>query len=435
MIRQIIVICLVQLLACVAHAAQCGYPSPAYINGINTSRETARDALDTLNDELRKTHPEITIELAYNQTEGFTLDLVESLYQKADTYHLRTADASLYIYGVISGSDTGLRDAPTGFLNDIKIYFTSHVSELVAQFTQIRPVYNQTLSDITGILRDSLANSPGLYLISHSQGSLFANDALYLLDQNELSAANGKRTTTGTYFIAPAASAQLASYGTGYTKFKEDLLSELGIGMVGNTSLFASSDEQTVYDSMGGGWMHHGMLDAYFNASGVQPFQRSYERITQKLNADLEALKAPCNYVESSAILNGQSITVVSDPVLGFDYDFCTSVTSMLSAPLPTRQGCLSTYAGTVTEPIDATGQALPINYVGKCNKTGSSVMCSKSYQVTTGNVQQSLLETFTASISLSKFTCKNDQFMGINHSTKLTTCFNWAELAVGLGR
>ena len=132
MIRQIIVICLVQLLACVAHAAQCGYPMPAYINGIDTSLKTAKKAVNVLNDELRKTHPEITIELAYNQTEGLTLDLVESLYQKADTYHLRTADASLYIYGVISGSDTSLRDAPTGFLNDIKTYFTSHVSELVA---------------------------------------------------------------------------------------------------------------------------------------------------------------------------------------------------------------------------------------------------------------------------------------------------------------
>jgi hypothetical protein len=421
---------MVILSSATAYANQCGYPKPAYINGIVTSRESAKGVVDVLNDELRKTHPDQTVKLAYNQTEGFTLDLVESLYQKADSYHMRTADASLLIYGVIFGRDSGLRDAPPGFLNDIKAFFASHTSDLVAQFSKVKPVYNQTLKDITGIMRDALAAGPGLYIITHSQGSLFANDALYLLDQNELSAASGKRASTGTYFIAPAASSQLANYGRGYTKFNEDLLNGLGIGMAGNAPLFASSAEEATYASKGGDAQYHGMLDAYFNASGVQPFQRSYERITQKLTADLDALKAPCNYVESTEVVDGQTFTVVSDPVLGVDYFHCTAVANMLSIALPARQACLGNYAGAVIAPLDANGQGLPINYVGKCNKTGESVTCSRSFTVTQGNMEQTLLSTFTASVSRREFVCKTDQFMVINQSTNQTACVDWGGFA-----
>lgn len=413
-----------------AIAGQCGYPLPAYINGILTSMDQADEVAKRIQFELRKTRPDATVQLAYNQTEGFTLDLVESLYQKADTYHMRTANASLLIYGVISGHDTGLRDAHPGFLNDIKAFFASNASDLVAQFSNVKPIYNQTLKDITGIMRDALAANPGLYIITHSQGSLFANDALYLLDQNELSAASGKRAYSGTYFIAPAASSQLANYGRGYTKFNEDLLNGLGIGMAGNAPLFASNEEEATYASKGGDVQYHGMLDAYFNASGVQPFQRSYERITQKLTADLDALKAPCNFVESTEVVDGQTFTVVSDPVLGFDSFHCTAVANMLSIALPARQACLSSYAGAVLAPLDANGQGLPINYVGKCNKTGESVVCSRSFQVTTGNVEQTLLSTFTASVSSREFLCKTDQFMVINQSTMQTACVDWGGFA-----
>lgn len=164
------------------------------------------------------------------------------------------------------------------------------------------------------------------------------------------------------------------------------------------------------------------------NASSA-PFQRSYSRIAQKLKDDLGALKAPCDYVEDTSTINGDSTTVVFDPLLGADHFYCSGLVGTgIIKQLPSRQSCLADYPGTIEPPL-INDNPLPLNYLSRCNKTGTTIQCTRTYRIYNPKLTYSFTSNFMGQTSDRAFTCKQDQLMWINHTTKQSKCVNWADM------
>jgi hypothetical protein len=130
-------------------------------NGINTSKNSATASLQNLRKELGTNHngDELVYALAYNQTDGMALDLLQAAEQQAVQINSRLM---LWLNG-------------TGLLPD---WFSSW--------------YQHYLSRITVVVAEEVANHANYYLneipdgrkvvvVSHSQGNFYVNEARDLL--------------------------------------------------------------------------------------------------------------------------------------------------------------------------------------------------------------------------------------------------------------
>lgn len=357
-------------------------PQVIFVNGILTDEDKADTAAKHLGRAISAHENEIQPGVAFNKTIGPFADLVESLYQKGLTYHERTESVALAIYKATNGS-TQLRDSPPGFINEIKFALSRLVAKAAAWLMDSASDYERDLtSHITGY-QAALTKAPGLYLVAHSQGSLFVNDAFYLLDANEL--RGDKRKHSGGYFVAPAAASMYWPFVSEYTKFHTDMLALTHIGLSGNFNFYLNDSEFLEYIEFNIDGTHHGFIESYLNGvlagadDGIvysPAHARSYHRIANAIRADLERLAKPCAWKTRAGV---NEFFIVDDPLPVRDAAFCAHFpmdTRQYSMMKLSRENCLSAFTPELERQEDAMGNPMPFDQFGVCTTVQGAIVC-----------------------------------------------------------
>lgn len=437
---------LVTMLASIAmdaSAAQqprsCGYPNVVFINGINNSETAAAESADALTSALSREisdfgSDEVDVALAYNGTGrslGIVADLIESLYQKGATYGSRTEAVSLRIYGALNGLHEHLRDAPPGFLGDVKSALQSVFGEALQLLVKGKPAYDETLTSVVSQHQDALAHSPGVFTVAHSQGSLFANDAWYVLDSHEPSLQGSKRAVSGGYFVAPAAAIMYPQFISGYTKARTDFLAVLGIGLTGNIDFFASPEEESRHGNSVDSLLRHGFNTTYLNwglASGTNksptspPHARMYRHVADELKSALEPLKVACEKSWTLAV-DTQHEVIFRDPLMVRDAAFCAAMGEEPGATTPaSREACFAMYNPQVARLFDQAGTEFPLNWNGVCHEGSGQIACSLETVLDTGGY-----EVFIQGREVPRpLTCPAGMFELRTLATGAVQCLDW---------
>lgn len=435
--------------ACAAQPARsCGHPNAVFINGINNSPSAAQMSNLAVRGVLEREVPGFAdggaeVNLAFNDSAkdlSALLDVVESLFQKGQSYSIRTEAVSLQIYGALNGRNEHLRDAPPGFLGDIQAAIQGLLGSALQLLTGGNARYLDTMLQVTQTTREALASGPGVFMVAHSQGSLFANDLWHLLDTHELTPGNPKRAASGGYFIAPAAASMYAPLVTGYVKARTDLLARLGIGLAGNTDLFLNDEEAASYGHLGDPWMNHGFESSYLNAKlagkagqpvASPPHARMYRQVSDGLKAGLEVLKVDCGETWTLPLANGDEFAL-RDPLLYRDAYFCSQIAAAVGDPLPvSREACLAAYAPTPAPVYDLQEAPLALNWNGVCHAAQGWLACSLEASPGRGEAE-SYEFAVVAQEASTPVTCAGGRFE-LRAASGAVQCLDWSAAMVRL--
>lgn len=238
----------------------------AYINGVRTDNKKAeRDAdrlidilsnnlLDEKGINLRK------IKNFYNYSGGLVPDVLEATYQKIrallETDEQGTSLADLLLTALFYNQKEFFRLARISGIN---------VESFIAEAEKIflPKTFNQDQSNFLNELRDEAILGSKIFVVAHSQGTLFAKKLIDQLaklpDENIL-----KRNVVGGIYLAPAESFlprnSIGEAMVEYIKFENDLVIKLASQFPSNmriTNGFDYAEED---------WMGHGLREIYLNA-------------------------------------------------------------------------------------------------------------------------------------------------------------------------
>lgn len=362
-----------------------------FINGINTKEKQAQEAVRTLTSASTglRTDGRRFI-LAYNKSGAGLADVIESLYQKAGSYSTRTEVAARWTYAAAAGGDPILlSDAPKGFVTDLKNIFAEIVTATSKLVGWDQTAYRTTLTDdILPKLRSSLQVGRAVTIIGHSQGALFVNDALYVLDQEtvDVTARENLSKRVSAYFVAPAADNLYGGFVKGYIKNDRDILHLLGIGRPQNAVLYNNENEELVGRSVGD-VLSHGFLTTYLvqsdNSAG---HVRLRVATITGIKAAIEAVDPPCTEVWAPDF---GFAAMSADPQLAWDFNLCASMNGYFRFGVPTpvlyptsfsspvRDSCLGYFQPTVVLPT----QGVPLGGPGSvCElRSDGALVCTRS--------------------------------------------------------
>jgi hypothetical protein len=235
-----------------------------YLNGVDTTKGSAKDSMKKLNKEVSKVPGVLTdcikYDYVYNTNEPLFLDFLEAGLQKANEQGLNATDFWRWFFRI--------SPLTSGFA-DLLVDFYAHTSTSIDLG---RFVLGDQVDEHLAKYREYLSQGKRIIIASHSQGSLYANEEWERLTAGEKSQVNVIAVATPTNHIAKNGP---------YTTLMDDRIARFLFPLALPAN--ASNTEPCADD-----WTCHGFKESYMRG------ENSREKIVEEIVSFLPIMQEDC---------------------------------------------------------------------------------------------------------------------------------------------